>query len=125
MGTQGAGRKRLPNRERLTAEDEALNQIAREVRAGPVMPGGGARSCQAAVSPSVRGPQPGSRRAGRLSSGRPGDRPATLTPPLPPAPLGRCPLGAWSWGAAPGARWPRRWVGDRRPALLYCTLGVL
>nr|KAF6337014.1 LRR binding FLII interacting protein 1 [Myotis myotis] len=32
MGTQGAGRKRLPNRERLTAEDEALNQIAREAR---------------------------------------------------------------------------------------------
>lgn len=31
MGTQGAGRKRLPNRERLTAEDDALNQIAREV----------------------------------------------------------------------------------------------
>ncbi|KAK4817455.1 hypothetical protein QYF61_015610 [Mycteria americana] len=30
MGTQGAGRKRLPNRERLTAEDDALNQIARE-----------------------------------------------------------------------------------------------
>lgn len=34
MGTQGAGRKRLPNRERLTAEDDALNQIAREVRSG-------------------------------------------------------------------------------------------
>ncbi|XP_066202289.1 leucine-rich repeat flightless-interacting protein 1 isoform X37 [Saccopteryx leptura] len=33
MGTQGAGRKRLPNRERLTAEDEALNQIAREAEA--------------------------------------------------------------------------------------------
>lgn len=31
MGTQGSGRKRLPNRERLTAEDDALNQIAREV----------------------------------------------------------------------------------------------
>ncbi|RMB92743.1 hypothetical protein DUI87_30793 [Hirundo rustica rustica] len=30
MGTPGAGRKRLPNRERLTAEDDALNQIARE-----------------------------------------------------------------------------------------------
>ncbi|KAI4591215.1 hypothetical protein MJG53_002264 [Ovis ammon polii x Ovis aries] len=30
MGTQGSGRKRLPNRERLTAEDDALNQIARE-----------------------------------------------------------------------------------------------
>ncbi|XP_036277525.1 leucine-rich repeat flightless-interacting protein 1 isoform X4 [Pipistrellus kuhlii] len=33
MGTQGTGRKRLPNRERLTAEDEALNQIAREAEA--------------------------------------------------------------------------------------------
>ncbi|XP_074883990.1 leucine-rich repeat flightless-interacting protein 1 isoform X19 [Buteo buteo] len=33
MGTQGAGRKRLPNRERLTAEDDALNQIAREAEA--------------------------------------------------------------------------------------------
>lgn len=36
MGTQGAGRKRLPNRERLTAEDDALNQIAREVSGTPV-----------------------------------------------------------------------------------------
>ncbi|XP_065606955.1 leucine-rich repeat flightless-interacting protein 1 isoform X5 [Cyrtonyx montezumae] len=33
MGTQGACRKRLPNRERLTAEDDALNQIAREAEA--------------------------------------------------------------------------------------------
>ncbi|XP_031460418.1 leucine-rich repeat flightless-interacting protein 1 isoform X6 [Phasianus colchicus] len=33
MGTQGVGRKRLPNRERLTAEDDALNQIAREAEA--------------------------------------------------------------------------------------------
>ncbi|XP_054371298.1 leucine-rich repeat flightless-interacting protein 1 isoform X7 [Molothrus ater] len=33
MGTPGAGRKRLPNRERLTAEDDALNQIAREAEA--------------------------------------------------------------------------------------------
>ncbi|XP_055258305.1 leucine-rich repeat flightless-interacting protein 1-like isoform X5 [Moschus berezovskii] len=33
MGTQGAGRKRLPTRERLTAEDDALNQIAREAEA--------------------------------------------------------------------------------------------
>ncbi|XP_069865332.1 leucine-rich repeat flightless-interacting protein 1 isoform X4 [Dipodomys merriami] len=33
MGTQGAGRRRLPNRERLTAEDDALNQIAREAEA--------------------------------------------------------------------------------------------
>ncbi|XP_054027873.1 leucine-rich repeat flightless-interacting protein 1 isoform X3 [Dryobates pubescens] len=33
MGTQGTGRKRLPNRERLTAEDDALNQIAREAEA--------------------------------------------------------------------------------------------
>lgn len=32
MGTQGPGRKRIPNRERLTAEDDALNQVAREVR---------------------------------------------------------------------------------------------
>ncbi|XP_041118894.1 leucine-rich repeat flightless-interacting protein 2-like isoform X27 [Polyodon spathula] len=30
MGTQGSGRKRIPNRERLTAEDDALNLIARE-----------------------------------------------------------------------------------------------
>lgn len=60
----------------------------------PVMPGGGARSCQAAVSPSVRGPQPGSRPSGRLSSGRPGDRPATLTPPPPRLP----------WATAPWAR---------------------
>uniref|UniRef100_A0A4W6G1N4 LRR binding FLII interacting protein 1 n=1 Tax=Lates calcarifer TaxID=8187 RepID=A0A4W6G1N4_LATCA len=33
MGTQGPGRKRIPNRERLTAEDDALNQIAREAEA--------------------------------------------------------------------------------------------
>ncbi|XP_036757038.1 leucine-rich repeat flightless-interacting protein 1 isoform X47 [Manis pentadactyla] len=33
MGTQGSGRKRLPNRERLNAEDDALNQIAREAEA--------------------------------------------------------------------------------------------
>ncbi|XP_053452587.1 leucine-rich repeat flightless-interacting protein 1 isoform X46 [Nycticebus coucang] len=33
MGTQGSGRKRLPNRERLSAEDDALNQIAREAEA--------------------------------------------------------------------------------------------
>uniref|UniRef100_A0A8C6CZK1 LRR binding FLII interacting protein 1 n=1 Tax=Moschus moschiferus TaxID=68415 RepID=A0A8C6CZK1_MOSMO len=33
MGTQGAGRKRLTTRERLTAEDDALNQIAREAEA--------------------------------------------------------------------------------------------
>lgn len=32
MGTQGPGRKRIPNQEKLTAEDDALNQIAREVR---------------------------------------------------------------------------------------------
>lgn len=32
MGTHGPGRKRIPNREKLTAEDDALNQIAREVR---------------------------------------------------------------------------------------------
>ncbi|XP_047400906.1 leucine-rich repeat flightless-interacting protein 1 isoform X30 [Sciurus carolinensis] len=33
MGTQGSGRKRLPTRERLSAEDDALNQIAREAEA--------------------------------------------------------------------------------------------
>ncbi|XP_077304429.1 leucine-rich repeat flightless-interacting protein 1 isoform X47 [Lithobates pipiens] len=33
MGTQGTGRKRHPNRERLSAEDHALNQIAREAEA--------------------------------------------------------------------------------------------
>lgn len=32
MGTHGPGRKRIPNREKMTAEDDALNQIAREVR---------------------------------------------------------------------------------------------
>lgn len=31
MGTQGPGRKRIPNKDRLTAEDDALNVIAREV----------------------------------------------------------------------------------------------
>ncbi|XP_071335578.1 myosin heavy chain, non-muscle isoform X6 [Trachinotus anak] len=33
MGTQGPGRKRIPNREKLTAEDDALSQIAREAEA--------------------------------------------------------------------------------------------
>ncbi|XP_036946420.1 leucine-rich repeat flightless-interacting protein 2 isoform X16 [Acanthopagrus latus] len=33
MGTQGPGRKRIPNQEKLTAEDDALNQIAREAEA--------------------------------------------------------------------------------------------
>ncbi|XP_069926086.1 leucine-rich repeat flightless-interacting protein 1 isoform X29 [Oryctolagus cuniculus] len=33
MGTPGSGRKRLPTRERLTAEDDALHQIAREAEA--------------------------------------------------------------------------------------------
>uniref|UniRef100_A0A8C4TA06 LRR binding FLII interacting protein 1 n=1 Tax=Erpetoichthys calabaricus TaxID=27687 RepID=A0A8C4TA06_ERPCA len=33
MGTQGTGRKRIPNRERLSGEDDALNQIAREAEA--------------------------------------------------------------------------------------------
>ncbi|XP_077440296.1 uncharacterized protein lrrfip1b isoform X8 [Vanacampus margaritifer] len=33
MGTQGPGRKRLPNQEKLTAEDDALKQIAREAEA--------------------------------------------------------------------------------------------
>ncbi|XP_037332239.2 leucine-rich repeat flightless-interacting protein 2 isoform X4 [Pungitius pungitius] len=33
MGTQGAGRKRVPNPGRLTAEDDALNVIAREAEA--------------------------------------------------------------------------------------------
>ncbi|XP_036396953.1 leucine-rich repeat flightless-interacting protein 2 isoform X1 [Megalops cyprinoides] len=33
MGSQGTGRRRIPNRERLTAEDDALNQIAREAEA--------------------------------------------------------------------------------------------
>uniref|UniRef100_A0A6I8SGK9 Leucine rich repeat (in FLII) interacting protein 1 n=1 Tax=Xenopus tropicalis TaxID=8364 RepID=A0A6I8SGK9_XENTR len=33
MGTQGPGRKRHPNQERLSAEDQALNQIAREAEA--------------------------------------------------------------------------------------------
>ncbi|XP_041638009.1 leucine-rich repeat flightless-interacting protein 2 isoform X3 [Cheilinus undulatus] len=33
MGTQGPGRKRIPNRDKVSAEDEALNQIAREAEA--------------------------------------------------------------------------------------------
>ncbi|XP_072434753.1 uncharacterized protein [Chiloscyllium punctatum] len=33
MGTQGPGRKRIANRERLSAEDDALNLIAREAEA--------------------------------------------------------------------------------------------
>ncbi len=32
METQVTGRKRIPNREKLSAEDDALSQIAREVR---------------------------------------------------------------------------------------------
>ncbi|XP_038126849.1 leucine-rich repeat flightless-interacting protein 2-like [Cyprinodon tularosa] len=33
MGTQGPGRKRVPNRDRLAAEEDALSQIAREAEA--------------------------------------------------------------------------------------------
>ncbi|KAM3584873.1 uncharacterized protein V6R79_001521 [Siganus canaliculatus] len=33
MGTQGPGRKRIPNRDKLSAEDDALSQIAREAEA--------------------------------------------------------------------------------------------
>ncbi|KAM9829041.1 uncharacterized protein lrrfip1b isoform 4-T4 [Syngnathus typhle] len=33
MGTQGPGRKRLPNQEKMTAEDDALQQIARDAEA--------------------------------------------------------------------------------------------
>ncbi|XP_046886516.1 leucine-rich repeat flightless-interacting protein 2 isoform X3 [Hypomesus transpacificus] len=33
MGTQVTGRKRIPNKEKFTAEDDALNQIAREAEA--------------------------------------------------------------------------------------------
>ncbi|XP_013863998.1 leucine-rich repeat flightless-interacting protein 2 [Austrofundulus limnaeus] len=33
MGTQGPGRKRIPNREKLTADEDALSQIAREAEA--------------------------------------------------------------------------------------------
>ncbi|XP_060923199.1 leucine-rich repeat flightless-interacting protein 2 [Limanda limanda] len=33
MGTQGPGRKRIPNRDKKTAEDETLNRIAREAEA--------------------------------------------------------------------------------------------
>ncbi|XP_048090576.1 uncharacterized protein lrrfip1b isoform X4 [Alosa alosa] len=33
MGTQVTGRKRIPNREKMTAEDDALSQIAREAEA--------------------------------------------------------------------------------------------
>lgn len=59
MGTQGSGRKRLPNRERLTAEDDALNQIAREVGGGRARAAGSGgrgrrRSGRASVDRSVR-----------------------------------------------------------------------
>ncbi|XP_035989713.1 uncharacterized protein lrrfip1b isoform X2 [Fundulus heteroclitus] len=33
MGTQGPGRKRIPNRDRLAAEEDAMSQIAREAEA--------------------------------------------------------------------------------------------
>ncbi|XP_034406805.1 leucine-rich repeat flightless-interacting protein 2 isoform X4 [Cyclopterus lumpus] len=33
MGTQGPGRKRIPNQEKRTAEDDSLNQVAREAEA--------------------------------------------------------------------------------------------
>uniref|UniRef100_A0A3B5LTV5 Uncharacterized protein n=1 Tax=Xiphophorus couchianus TaxID=32473 RepID=A0A3B5LTV5_9TELE len=45
MGTQGPGRKRIPNRDKLAAEEDALSQIAREAdyqndhtKVGPVLP---------------------------------------------------------------------------------------
>lgn len=101
MGTQGAGRKRLPNRERLTAEDEALNQIAREVGAGPVMQGGGARSCQAAVRLSEcprasAGVSAGGPPVLRPPRGQAGDTDRSPTPPTP-GPFGRVELGRRPW----------------------------
>lgn len=130
MGTQGAGRKRLPNRERLTAEDDALNQIAREVSAGGrFCGGGGARSCQRlSVGPSVCGgcgAGPAGVSAGGARVQRPGDRRATLTPPPPRAPFSGCPLGARSWGAAPGARWPGPAGEGRAPRFVVPHHGVL
>lgn len=102
MGTQGAGRKRLPNRERLTAEDDALNQIAREVSVGPVRYAGVAAAAvrRRSVCPpagawaGTRAPgealgRPG---AGPPSPGRAGDTDLTPVPgslrPLPPSALG-------------------------------------
>lgn len=72
MGTQGSGRKRLPNRERLTAEDDALNQIAREV--SETRP-------QLSASPAVPSPSP------VVPSGRALDRaPGALGPGFHPRP---------------------------------------
>lgn len=74
MGTQGAGRKRLPNRERLTAEDDALNQIAREVSGGrrkppfPFLPPSPPRPFPGSPSRRARAPRQRARRRfkGRL-----------------------------------------------------------
>lgn len=118
MGTQGSGRKRLPNRERLTAEDDALNQIAREVGVRRARGAGGgwgrSRSGRAAVGRSVRPPAARGRDVGgpdRRSSGAwgqagdadPSPRPGSLGPLCPLLP------GERSWGNGArggGEEWP-------------------
>lgn len=137
MGTQGAGRKRLPNRERLTAEDDALNQIAREVR--PAARYAEQRGRRAAVrrgapvrasSGAWAGAGPGGTSAARRGPSGPGDRSRTPTPPpapdsprlLPPwrrAELGRRP---WREVARPGGL---AGEGGEHPSLLCCIVGVL
>lgn len=98
MGTQGSGRKRLPNRERLTAEDDALNQIAREVS-----------EARPQLSASPRGPQP----PPTVPSGRALDRaPRALGPGFHPWPAdqlasttagGAAALSPSPWPLVPGS----------------------
>lgn len=83
MGTQGSGRKRLPNRERLTAEDDALNQIAREVsEARPQLSASPAVPSRPQPSPVVPSGRALGRAPGALGPGfhpRPADYSAPAT----------------------------------------------
>lgn len=95
MGTQGSGRKRLPNRERLTAEDDALNQIAREVSqarpqlsASPAVPScpRGPQRPRSGLGPKCAGPRLSSTACGPL---RARHTPVALLPSAPdPGPCG-------------------------------------
>lgn len=111
MGSQGAGRRRLPQRERLTAEDDTLSQIAREVSSRG----------QGRMGPKLRAPR----------------GPGPGTPPFPdrtgqwcchplPRSRGADPVNSRA-GVSAEPTWPCR-VGldrmHRAPSAIHCHQGL-